>query len=131
MALITWNESLNLGFAAIDQQHRKLVDITNELHRAMLAGKSRETLGSLLSELVSYTQTHFRFEEGLFRQYAYPRIAEHMAEHTNLTKQVLDFKTRFESGTISLSVELMEFLRNWLSAHISGSDRAFVKHART
>ena len=128
MALINWNESLTLGFDSIDTQHQKLVAITNELHDSMLAGKSRQALGTLLTELVAYTQSHFNFEEQLFRTHSYPLIAKHTAEHTNLTKQVLDFKARFESGTISLSVELMEFLRNWLAAHISGSDRVFVEH---
>jgi hemerythrin len=131
MALINWNESLQLGFDAIDAQHQNLVQITNELHTSMLVGKSKMALGDLLSRLAAYTQYHFGFEEQLFRQHRYPKIAEHTAQHASLAKKVLGYKTQFDSGNTVLSVEIMEFLRDWLTKHISVSDREFVAHLNT
>lgn len=128
MSLINWNDSLRLGHDVIDRQHQRLVDITNQLHASMLAGKSRFELGELLSELVSYTHYHFEFEEQLFRQHSYPRIAEHTAQHAYLSKRAQDFKERHDAGAPALSVELMEFLRDWLTNHISSTDREFVTY---
>jgi hemerythrin len=128
MALIVWNESLQLGHDAIDKQHKKLVGIVNDVHDSMLAGKSKTVLGGALSDLIAYTQSHFRYEEQLFRRYNYPLIAEHVAEHTNLAKRVLDYKARYDCGRTMLCVELLQFLTNWLSTHILGSDREFVKY---
>ena len=130
MALIIWNDSLQLGHEAIDKQHKKLVNIANDVHDSMLAGKSKSVLGSALADLIAYTQSHFRFEEQLFRKYRYPQIAEHVAEHANLASQVLDFKARFDGGRTMLCVELLQFLTNWLSTHIAGSDREFVTYLR-
>ena len=130
MALMIWNDSLQLGHAAIDKQHKRLVSIANEVHDSMLAGKSKSVLGNALADLIAYTQSHFRFEEQLFRKYNYPEIAEHMAEHANLARQVLDFKARFDGGRTMLCVELLQFLTNWLSTHIAGSDREFVTYLK-
>ncbi len=131
MALVNWNDSLRLGFDPIDQQHHKLIDIVNEVHASILSGRSQTVLSALLMQLVSYTQTHFRFEEQLFRRYKYPESAAHCAQHMNLARVVLDFKVRFDCGSTALSAEVMHFLIAWLSDHISGSDREFVVYLKT
>ena len=126
MSLISWNNSLTLGIESVDEQHQELVRIINALHAAMLAGKTKEVVGTVLGELVTYTQVHFKYEEQLFRRCKYVNIASHMAEHAGLTKQVLDFKNRFDRGEAILSIDLMEFLRDWLSKHILESDMQYV-----
>ena len=56
MPLISWNAGLSLGIQDIDTQHRKLVDIINQLHDAQLQGRSREVMDKILSALDDYTQ---------------------------------------------------------------------------
>lgn len=126
MSLINWNGSLNLGIESIDKQHQELVRIINALHDAMLAGKAKAVLGPILLELVNYTKQHFRHEEKLFRICAYAQTAAHSAQHASLTKQVLEFQTQFDAGATSLSIEVMEFLRDWLTKHIQETDKEYV-----
>lgn len=127
MALIQWDKSLSVGISEIDEQHVKLIAIINSLHDAMKAGKTKEILGDLLQSLIDYTKMHFAYEEKYFDLYRYENSAKHKAEHKKLTEQVLDFQKKFNSGAIALSVELMNFLSDWLKNHIKGTDQQYTK----
>ena len=122
-ALMTWNSKLDVGVAGIDQQHRKLVDILNRLNDAMQTGRGADVLGQVLDDLIKYTASHFAFEEGLMRKSAYPGYAAHKKEHDDLVKTAVDLQAKFKSGETRLSVDVLRFLRNWLTTHIQGTDR--------
>ena len=53
MALITWSSMFSVGVAEIDNQHKKLVELINQLNDAMHAGKGADVMGKVLSELVN------------------------------------------------------------------------------
>ena len=118
---------LEVGVKEIDTQHRKLVDLANELADAVRAGKGKETLGKTLAELVRYTQTHFATEEKLMDQHKYPATTEHKQLHKDLVKTVSDFKAKFDKGDAALSEEIMNFLRDWLTKHIMNTDKALAR----
>lgn len=123
MAMIVWGPNLMVGVQQIDNQHKKLVELVNKLNDAMVAGHGRDIIGPTLNELVKYTQLHFATEEGLMKLHGYEHTAEHKAEHNKLLHDVGEFKKRFDAGNSMLSVELLRFLRDWLSRHILGSDK--------
>lgn len=125
MALITWASMLSVGVKEIDDQHKKLIDLINQLNDAMLAGKSRDSMGKILGELAAYTQYHFSTEERLMGQYKYEESVDHKEQHKKLIQSVSDFKKQFDSGQTMISVELMNFLRDWLSGHILKTDKKF------
>ncbi len=129
MPLMTWTEKLSVGVAVLDDDHKKLVNMVNELHDGLRAGKGKDVLGEILAGLVSYTQFHFKREEQLFSSTAYLAAAAHKKEHDDLTKQVLDVQTRFRNDDGScLSIDVMTFLKNWLVKHIQGSDMKYSPH---
>jgi hemerythrin len=123
MALIAWGPALSVGVKEIDDQHKKLVDMVNQLNDAMSQGQGRQALGKVLNDLISYTQFHFRAEEKLMETNGYAATAAHKGEHHKLVQDVSQFKSKFDSGNASISIELMTFLRNWLSNHILNSDK--------
>lgn len=122
MALITWSPKYSVGIPSIDEQHKKLVDIINELNDAMKTGKSKEVLNHVLTSLVDYTKVHFKYEEDLFNKFGYQEKLSHKMSHDKLTKQVIDFYDNYQKGKISLSIDLMSFLSKWLIDHIIGED---------
>ncbi len=126
MSLIHWGSNLALGVTVIDEQHHQLVDILNELHGAMEGGKGREVMAHVLGELIAYTQMHFATEEKLMAQHGYAQSAAHKAEHAKLVADVGDFAGKFKAGKATVTVELLKFLREWLSHHILGSDKALA-----
>ena len=91
----------------------------------MKAGKSKEVLGKILDELINYTGYHFKTEEDLFEKYNYPEKSTLKRQHGDLVDQVLKFKGNFDSGKSVISIDLMNFLRDWLTQHIVGSDKKY------
>ena len=66
---------------------------------------------------------HFTAEEKLFQKYAYPKYPDQKREHDKLTAQVLELKKKADSGASVITMEVMNFLKDWLSSHIMGADK--------
>lgn len=125
MALINWNENLSVKIKSIDDQHKKLITMLNNLHDAMREGKGKEKIGPVLDELVSYTKYHFSYEEDLLKKAGYMELSAHKREHTALTDRVTELQTKFKSGNVAITIETMTFLKDWLNGHILGTDRRY------
>jgi len=129
MPLMTWNEQMSVGVKVLDEDHKKLVAMINELHEGLKAGHGKDVLGKILDGLVSYTKFHFQREQQLFARTGYPEAEAHKKLHDDLTKQVLDVQSKFKSGAVTcLSLDVMEFLKNWLTNHIQGTDKKYGPH---
>jgi hemerythrin len=125
MVMITWNDSLSVKVKEIDLQHQKLIDMINELNEAMKKGKGKESLAKIINGLVSYTATHFKQEERYFDKFGYPDTVNHKKEHVAFVQKVTDFKNGFEKNNLSVTVEVMNFLSDWLKNHIKGTDKKY------
>jgi len=127
MALINWNDRLSVDVAEIDQQHKRLITMINELNDAMKVGKGKDLLGPIVNNLVEYAVTHFKTEEKYFAQFGYPETDQHKKEHEAFVQKVSDFKSGFESRKISLTIEVMDFLSDWLKNHIMATDKKYSR----
>jgi len=126
MHMFEWNPEYSVGIASIDSQHQALFRMAAELYTAMSSGQGKTALARILERLVQYTAAHFAHEERLMRLCDYPGFAEHQKQHEALTSQVMQFQADFLSGRTAMSVQVMQFLRNWLDSHIRGRDRLYV-----
>jgi hemerythrin len=126
MSLIAWNKQLELGVAEVDTQHKRLVEMVNRLHDAMAQGHGADIMGRLLDDLIAYTVSHFATEERLMKAGGYPGAPAHLREHDNLKKAVSELQREFKAGKKMLTLEVMKFLRDWLTHHILESDRALA-----
>ena len=125
MALIQWDETFSVNVVEIDAQHKKLVEMINELNEAMRVGKGNDILGRIIDALIDYAGIHFKTEENYFDQFGYPARDEHKKEHSEFTQKVAEFQSAFTAGKLCLSVEVMRFLSRWLQNHIKGSDKEY------
>ena len=129
MPLVVWSEKLSVGVRSIDDQHKKLVTLLNQLHDGMMAGKGKEVIGGVLKGLIDYTANHFRYEEELFARIGYPDGAAHKHDHDELVRKVVEIQKKYEqSGPGALTIPVMNFLKDWLTAHILGSDMKYRAH---
>jgi hemerythrin-like metal-binding protein len=130
--LMEWNENLKTGIDSIDAQHRKLVDMLNQLYDGFQKGLGRKVVGIVLDGLISYTSTHFKFEEDIFDRTGYAETPQHKKEHAALVDKVLKVQESFRTDpNAALSEEVMVFLRNWLTNHIMGTDKRYVPHMKS
>jgi hemerythrin len=122
---LAWSEDLRVGIAEIDDQHKTLITLVNGLDMAMREGRGKDVLGSTIDGLMNYTQVHFATEETYLRSFGYPETSTHIASHNDFIARVDDFRRGFEEDRLMLSLEVMDFLVNWLLNHIKVSDRAY------
>jgi len=127
MAFIKWDDSYSVKVTEIDMQHQKLVAMINELHDAMKDGRGKEVIGKLIIDLIGYTATHFKTEEKYFDQFGYPETDSHKKEHTAFVQKISEFKDGFEKGQLSLTIDVMNFLMDWLLKHIKGADMQYSR----
>lgn len=124
--LMPWSYKFALNIEDIDDQHKKLVSLVNELHKAMKLKKGSKQTGEILKNLAEYTVYHFDFEKHLFQKYGYPEMQEHLKIHDNLVAKVIDFQKQHDEGRAALTMDLMDFLTDWLKNHIMKTDKAYA-----
>ncbi len=123
MEFIVWNNELSVGVQMFDEDHKKLIDYINKLHLGMKSGEGIAGMTFILDGLIDYTITHFSREEVWMRSHEYPDYPSHHEAHAALTKQVLDFQKQLKEGRSAFTLELMVFLRDWLTGHIMTVDK--------
>ena len=125
MPLVNWSDEYSVSIKEIDEQHKKLFDLLNELHSAMKEGKGKSILGKVIKELISYTEFHFSSEEILLKNCKYPHFAQHKLKHDEFTKKVKEYEQKYTDGSVILSQEIVQFLKDWLVNHIKESDKQY------
>lgn len=122
---IDWSDELSVGIEEIDEQHKILVGLLNRLYEAIIKKTDKDEMTVILNELAQYTVIHFAVEESLMRIFDYPQYDDHKKHHQELTKQVVDLQRKFVQGKVSISMEVLHFLRHWLTEHIMGDDKRY------
>ena len=123
--LIRWDASIEMGIRTVDTQHRRLVDLINSLNRAMKLRKGRQAMTTVFAELIDYTKQHFGDEEKLMRQYGYDGLGEQEAQHKHFVSKMKELHQQVESGNSIITMDLMNFLKDWLVKHIKGTDKKY------
>jgi len=123
MAFIDFSEKLSVQVSIIDDQHKKLIAIINDLHDAMAAGKGKIVINDVLLRLVDYTKMHFSTEERLMAQHNYPDRLAHETQHIELVSQVGQLYNKVIEGKVSVTLDTMVFLKDWLNHHILETDK--------
>jgi hemerythrin len=126
MPNIIWNDSYSVGVRSLDEQHKRLVAMSNQLHEAMSAGKGREVVEPVLKEMFDYTRLHFTTEEKLLEKYNYPGLSDQKREHEAFIKKVAEMQTDLKVRNLTLSIEVSHFLRSWITNHIMGIDKQYT-----
>jgi hemerythrin len=126
--LFQWTEEYAVGVEEIDEQHKELVRLLNNLHQAIHERHGSEASRRILNDLAEYTRVHFAVEESLMRISNYPDFANHKKIHTVLIEQVHELQSKLDSGSARISFELLHFLKQWLMHHIIESDKLFGQH---
>ncbi|MCB1897167.1 MAG: hemerythrin family protein [Zoogloeaceae bacterium] len=123
--LFEWSDGYSVGVQEIDEQHKELVGLLNQLHTAIHEHHGSEASRRILDELADYTRTHFMVEESLMRVSNYPEFENHKRNHEELIAQVQALQEKLDSGQAAITFELLHFLKVWLTRHINEADKHF------
>ncbi len=126
MVLIEWNDSFSVQVDEIDDQHQILVSMINDLHEAMIQRLGDRILADIVEGLIEYTETHFKTEEEYFARFGYADTTNHLKEHAAFVQTVAGFKQGLDDGKLFLSIEILNYLSDWLRNHIKRTDMKYV-----
>lgn len=127
--LIEWNNALCVGMPAIDEQHRAMAALLEELETALHDSAPEPVVHFLLDRLYDHTRVHFGFEEKAMAQMDFAGAVEHRREHVMLLAELKSFIAGVRKGQERLDSAALEELKRWLVGHILGSDRTFAAAA--
>jgi hemerythrin-like metal-binding protein len=126
MMIAVWSTDLETGYDVVDDQHRNLFRMINEMYEAMSQGKEEKLIARLLSELSAYTIDHFEAEQRLMQKSNYPDYESHKALHDELRIKVKNMLDGHNTNRKLLSGEFALFLASWLNKHIRVEDQRMI-----
>lgn len=122
---LAWKDEYSVGIDSIDQQHKKLLNLINQLQTAVDYSTGEEFEREALDELVDYTKTHFSYEEGLMEQHGYPDFEPHKAQHAKMIQKVEEVLSEYQQDHDKAMMNAIGFLKDWLVNHINGTDKEY------
>jgi hemerythrin-like metal-binding protein len=125
--ILKWEKRYELGVKFIDQDHKRLVDLLNEIHENIINCASKEALGAVIVELLDYTTYHFAAEEKSMVYYGYGNLPAHQEEHLKFCRMVATFLEDSREGKEDPSLDILSFLGNWLFDHILQTDSEYCR----
>lgn len=126
MAFIIWSDEYSVNINELNEQHKQLINIINRVYEASQSGAEKSVIRRIFVELAEYAAYHFKAEEKLLKGYGYPNFEQHRRQHEQLVVILLELQLRFRKGTMTLSEDMLNFLKNdWLLKHIVASDKEY------
>lgn len=125
---VEWKDDYSVGIDSIDQQHKKLLSLINQLQTAVDYSTGEQFEQEALDELVDYTKTHFSYEEGLMRDNDYPDFEPHKAQHEKMFNKVSEVLAEYEKDHDTAMSNAAEYLKDWLINHINGTDKEYSSY---
>jgi len=126
MALIDATSLIEVGYPAIDGDHREFVTLLNQLDEA-----SNADFPLLFKQLFEHTEQHFTMENQLMSGYAFPAETEHKGEHQRVLGEFKQFQSRIDKGMIAFGRAFVkERLPQWFLLHVTTMDSALAAHIK-
>lgn len=120
---LKWDQSLSVECELIDNQHRELINLVNELESSISTGLSSELLGRSLKFIVNYTRYHFSAEEELMKSIGYQELNRHKQIHDDLIQKVIDILKLMKEGHDPDFLDLVNYFITWVKKHVMEEDQ--------
>ena len=128
--IVVWEESFATGIPYIDNQHKELIKLTNDLYHACLGGEEKMEAGfkDAMHRMVEYVRFHFSSELKLLKKIKYPSYDDHKTEHDSLVRKILDAVKEYEAGKKYVPNSFVRTLKDWVFGHIAVMDKKYAAY---
>jgi len=127
---LSWDNTTSTGIHHIDNQHKYLVSITNELYNAVETSDDGMIVFSVTKKLLEYARVHFASEEQAMLDCNYPELAAHREYHDDFINRIDSFRQSIKKYPLVASRDLLIFLRDWFCEHINNEDAKIYDYVR-
>ncbi|MDR0321761.1 MAG: bacteriohemerythrin [Treponema sp.] len=130
--LITWSNTFSCGIKLIDDQHKGLVELVNNMfnHATGDAKQEHEYFNKVIQQATDYIKVHFATEEKIMRAVQYPGYTAHKRAHDSFVLEVLDNIRDYETEKYHTLFSFTKFLKNWVLSHIAVMDKQYFLYIK-
>jgi hemerythrin len=127
---VEWNDKYSVGIRPIDDQHRELIRLTNELYQGCLAGDdtARDFFFTAIRGAMDYVKHHFSAEEKILENIRYPHLGEHRKQHEDFVRKMVTDVQSFQEGRKFIPNIFVRFLKDWILSHIAIDDAQYAAY---
>ena len=131
--LVTWSDRLSCGIKLIDDQHKGLVDLVNDMFKHATGNEKQEHdyFNRVIQEAVNYVKVHFATEEKIMLATKFAGYAEHKREHEKFVLAVVGNIRDYEAGKRLTLSTFTKFLKDWILSHIAMMDKQYFAYFKT
>ncbi len=132
VSTLKWSSDYIVNIPAIDNEHKLLVSIVNDIAHGMQFQGALQTqvITESLQRLSNYIRMHFDSEERFLLFNNYPEFDSHKLEHSELLGRLSRFESRFKVENRAFNEKMLLFLQDWLVRHIILHDCKFGHYYR-
>lgn len=128
--IFPWNENFGTSITLIDEQHRQLVTILNQLAAHLAHRSCPITLNQIFNNLADYADYHFKTEEAIWRSYLDKDIwfDNHIETHREFISKINELAKEKDLFSLDKVIgDTVSYLTHWLAYHILESDKRMAK----
>ena len=131
--LVSWSNKLSCGVKLIDDQHKGLVDLVNDMFKHATGNEKQEHdyFNRVIQEAVKYVRVHFATEEKIMLATKFSGYAEHKKEHDNFVLTVVANIKDYEAGKRLTLSSFTRYLKEWILSHIAVMDKRYFEYFKT
>lgn len=121
-AWVAWDDGLSVGIDIIDEHHRYLFDLINDLHDVVSGKRGAREVARLVKSLDAYAKVHFRAEEQMMNHYGFEGIGRQEQQHHAFEAKIGEFYEELHANPLVAQFDVLAYLRDWLVRHIRVED---------
>lgn len=129
-APLSWKEEYAVNIAVIDEQHKKFLDIINDLHKVMQDKNGAEKLPKIFFQIAYLIDHYFIKEEIYFKDLKYPNFEQHKIAHNLFIDRIIQFQKEMETNKSGLCEDIYNYLLQWFNEHILKYDKEAVEYLK-
>jgi hemerythrin len=129
VTLMTWTSAMSVGLPELDEDHRVLIRIINQLAESATDDDHVGVLRQCLYSLLRYAEFHFAREEKVMTACDFPALTHHKQEHRAFTDHMQALAKALEEDEPPtaeiVNQDLLDYLKDWLNHHILIEDMSY------
>ena len=122
MSLLSWQPEYSVGIASMDDEHREMIELINDVYEKLGAAPDTGAIEGCLEEIFSTISMHFALEERIMRDNAYAEYEDHKEDHEDLLDEIRDLMDEFLVDPNAGASLLERRLSDWFSQHFANFD---------
>jgi hemerythrin len=127
---IEWEKKYSVDVEEIDIHQKKMFELFNQLIDMKSSKTDIKDCVNVITEINEYGKLYFSTEEKYLKKKGYPDFHSHAKAHRQFAKISISLRREISENEDSLTLDVIEEMRNWLINHILTRDALYIPFLR-